>query len=435
VGAGLQKILHYSPEAVQTSYQWWLDRIHPADRVKVDLSINQALEGGMEFWSKEYRFQRQDETYADVMDRGYILRNDSGEPYRIIGAIIDLTERHKAEETIRHQNETFSRLHQITLDLLKYRDIKQLLNNLVEVAAEFLEAPYVEMILVEDETLVVQAATPNQHDLIGERFGREQARLSWQAFDTQAPAVLDDYAAWPHRRKAYQSFTLHAVADFPILIEDRCLGVLAVGRDKPDDKFDHDQIQSGLLFANLTALVLNNAQLREALREQSIRDPLTGLFNRRYMEETLKREIKRITRQLHPLGIIMLNIDHFKRYNDAFGHTAGDTLLRELGEFLQSHIRGEDVACRYGGEEFILIMPDASLEVVQQRAGQLLQRTSELQVQDGVQTYSGITISLGVAIYPQHGKTIEEVLRAADAALYRAKQDGRNRMVVAENVT
>ena len=222
------------------------------------------------------------------------------------------------------------------------------------------------------------------------------------------------------------------MADFPILNDDQCLGVLALGRDKAGYEFTTDQIQFGRFFANLTALVFNNAQLREALQEQSIRDPLTGLFNRRYMEETLKREVRRVTRQLRPLGIIMIDIDHFKDFNDTYGHTMGDALLQNLGEFLQSHVRGEDVACRYGGEEFILIMPNTSIATAEERAEYLREAVKQLQVESDSQPSDGITLSLGIAIYPEHGRTMEAVLRAADAALYRAKQEGRDRVVIAE---
>jgi diguanylate cyclase (GGDEF)-like protein/PAS domain S-box-containing protein len=431
-GAGLQKIFRYPSNMLQTDAEWWRAHIYPQDRAKVDRSLKQALEGGLEFWSKEYRFQRVDGEYADIMDRAYILRDETGKPYRMIGVMMDITERKQAEATILHQNEMLSSLHQITLDLLRYRDINPLLDALVELAAKFMDASYAEIMLGEDETLVIRAATQNQRHLVGERAGRGDALLSWQAFDTREPAVLSDYGNWPYRRAVYDGFQLHAVADFPILNDDECLGVMALGRDKPGYEFTFDQIQYGRLFANLTALVLNNAQLREALREQSIRDPLTGLYNRRYMEEVLKQHLRRVTRHLHPLGVIMIDIDHFKSFNDAHGHAAGDALLRELGRLLQSHIRGEDVACRYGGEEFILIMPDASLETARQRAEHLRQMVKEVHVHYAGRSLEGITLSLGVAVYPQHGRSRDDVLRSADAALYRAKQEGRDRVVVAE---
>jgi diguanylate cyclase (GGDEF)-like protein/PAS domain S-box-containing protein len=434
-GEGLQKIFHYSSETAQTTPEWRHDHIHPEDRAKVDRAIDQALEGGLEFWSKEYRFQRKDGTYADIMDRGYIIRDDESRPFRMIGAMMDITERRQNEETIRSQNEMLSSLHQITLDLLRFRENDQLLSALVELSAKFLDASYVEIMLVEGEVLVVKATTQNRTRLLGQHLARDDAFLSWTAFDTHEPAVLSDYASWPHRRAFYDEFLLHAVAVFPILNDDQCLGVLGLGRDKSDHEFTIDQIQYGRLFANLTALVLNNAQLREALREQSIRDPLTGLHNRRYLEEALKQLLSRVTRRLHPLSMIMLDIDHFKHFNDTYGHAVGDGVLRELAHFLESHIRGEDIVCRYGGEEFLLVMPEALVEVAQKRAEDLRQQVRQLRWQNADQFHEGVTLSCGVATYPLHGRTIESVLRAADAALYRAKRNGRDRVEVAEEET
>ena len=449
-GVGLQKMFNYPAEIIETTHSWRLNHIHPQDRPKVERSIKQVLENNMEFWSKEYRFERVDKTYADVMDRGYVLRDEAGKPYRIIGAMMDITEQKRAEQALQEfnikltsslkeleqrnieihtLNNMLSNLNQITLDLLKLQDMQQLLSSLVELSANFLDASYAEIMLIEEDVLVTHATTQNQLHLMNQRVNRDGAVLSWQAFDSRQPVVLSDYSSWPHRREIYKEFSLHAVAGFPILNNEQCIGVLGVGRNTPDYEFTQDQIQFGNLFASLAALIISNTQLRDSLKELSIRDPLTGLFNRRYMEEMLKREISRVTRQLHPLGIIMLDIDHFKRFNDTFGHVAGDKLLSQVGRFLQSQVRGDDIACRYGGEEFILILPDANVETVQNRAEQICGDVTNLQV-DGVN--QKITFSLGVAMYPQHGKTIDEVIRAADAALYQAKQNGRNRVEVAK---
>jgi diguanylate cyclase (GGDEF)-like protein len=130
----------------------------------------------------------------------------------------------------------------------------------------------------------------------------------------------------------------------------------------------------------------------------------------------------------------MFDIDHFKHFNDTFGHEAGDTVLRVLGEFLQKRIRGEDVACRYGGEEFTLILPESSLDATRQRAQQLLQEVKCLDLQHRGNALSRITLSMGVAALPEHGLTAEDILRAADAALYRAKAAGRARVVVADKL-
>ena len=191
------------------------------------------------------------------------------------------------------------------------------------------------------------------------------------------------------------------------------------------------QLQLAKAMADTVALALANLKLRVSLHEQSIRDPLTDLFNRRYLEETLEREIQRAARLQRSVAVIMLDIDHFKRYNDTFGHEAGDILLRELGVFLKQQIRGGDVACRYGGEEFILILPEISLEDLRQIAERLRRKVKELHIQYAGRPLEAITLSLGIALYPIHGTTGRAVMHAADEALYEAKHQGRDRVVIA----
>ncbi|MDY0040102.1 MAG: diguanylate cyclase [Desulforhabdus sp.] len=179
-------------------------------------------------------------------------------------------------------------------------------------------------------------------------------------------------------------------------------------------------------------LALANLNLRETLRLQSIRDPLTGLFNRRFMEESLLREISWARRHDMPLAIIMLDVDHFKQFNDTYGHEAGDLLLTQVGSFLKSHIREEDIACRYGGEEFVLILPGASLEAAEQRAEHLREKIKELHLQYQGKPLAGIMISVGLAGLTEHHASSGALLKDADTALYRAKSAGRDRVVVAK---
>lgn len=167
------------------------------------------------------------------------------------------------------------------------------------------------------------------------------------------------------------------------------------------------------------------------LRELSIRDPLTGLFNRRYLEEVLVLEMIRAERKQYTIGIIMADIDHFKKINDAHGHPAGDAVLVRIASLLRVHVRSSDVICRYGGEEFVLFLPEASQKVTQMRAEQLRDSARQLHMQYEDQTLEPVTLSMGVAVFPEHGATYDAILGAADTAMYRAKGDGRNRVVVA----
>jgi|GEM_PF-2091178 len=171
-------------------------------------------------------------------------------------------------------------------------------------------------------------------------------------------------------------------------------------------------------------------QANEQLQQQAIRDPLTGLFNRRYLEESLQREIHRACRQQNSVGIIMLDIDRFKGFNDSFGHEAGDFVLQRLSGFLQDNLRSSDIVCRYGGEEFTVILPDASLENTIARAEQLREGIKQLRLDYQGRSLGQITLSLGVSCFPHNGGTPKELLRNADKALYQAKMTGRDCAVI-----
>jgi diguanylate cyclase (GGDEF)-like protein len=187
--------------------------------------------------------------------------------------------------------------------------------------------------------------------------------------------------------------------------------------------------------ADRVGLALSNLMLRSDLRQMSIHDPLTTLFNRRYMEETLELELRRAERKEQPIGFIMMDIDHFKSFNDGYGHAAGDALLQALGALIRANLRGGDIACRYGGEEFLLILPEAAAEAAVARAEDLRERVKKMTVKSADATLPQVSISLGVSVFPAHGKTRDDLLAAADAGLYAAKKGGRDRVMVGERAS
>jgi diguanylate cyclase (GGDEF)-like protein len=222
----------------------------------------------------------------------------------------------------------------------------------------------------------------------------------------------------------------------PMIAQGEVLGVMHLRPDRltaeSTDNATSLNEQLVVTLAEHVALAVINLKLRETLHNQSIRDPLTGLFNRRYMEETLEREIRRAERSQSQLGVVMLDLDHFKHLNDTYGHDAGDLLLREIGAFLNTRLRVSDIACRYGGEEFTLILPEMPLNVGLPRLEELRLGIKQLNVRHHGESLGSITVSVGVAMFPEHGATGEAVLHAADLALYRAKTEGRDRVVVSE---
>jgi diguanylate cyclase (GGDEF)-like protein/PAS domain S-box-containing protein len=221
----------------------------------------------------------------------------------------------------------------------------------------------------------------------------------------------------------------------PLVAQGETLGMLHLGAQSgiaDMEAWVASRKRLGAAFAEEVALAVANLNLREKLQAQSIRDPLTGLFNRRYMEESLERELRRATRHGSAVSVLMVDLDHFKQFNDTFGHDAGDMLLGELGRTLRQQVRGEDIVCRYGGEEFAIILPDTPTEDAQRRAEQLRQAAMRLEVRHQGQELGVITLSIGAASYPLHAGNAEGLLRAADKALYGAKAGGRNRVVTAE---
>ena len=194
----------------------------------------------------------------------------------------------------------------------------------------------------------------------------------------------------------------------------------------------HRKTERNLRKANKhLILYLTEIQVLQAkLSEQAIRDPLTSLYNRRYLEETIEREVHRADRENLPLSIIMLDLDHFKQVNDTYGHDAGDLMLKMLSGLLQKECRKGDVACRYGGEEFCIIMPGAPLEIASERAERWRILFSQQSMKYKNKTVHA-TASFGVATYPHHGLDGRQVIASADQALYVAKQNGRNQVMLA----
>jgi diguanylate cyclase (GGDEF)-like protein/PAS domain S-box-containing protein len=179
----------------------------------------------------------------------------------------------------------------------------------------------------------------------------------------------------------------------------------------------------------------NLLKSNEFLRQQSIRDHLTGLFNRRYLDETMARELNRASRKNLPVGLIMADVDYFKEINDTFGHAAGDAILRKLGEVLRENVRSEDVASRYGGDEFIILLPEASCEVTKNRAEKLLEIVRQAIIRFNEVTFKTVTLSADVSVFSEDGEAAESILKAADLALYHAKEKGRNQVVAANEIT
>ena len=226
----------------------------------------------------------------------------------------------------------------------------------------------------------------------------------------------------------------------PLIANGETIGILALQDNEfpaadacPDSDLDPidkpaRRLHLAATVAEHIALAIANLNLRESLRLQAIRDPLTGLYNRRYMQEFLDRELHTARRRHRPVSVLMIDLDHFKRYNDAYGHAAGDRILASVAEMLLRSIRSEDIACRYGGEEFTLILPECPLQQAMVRAENLRRRIAEKCAQQVITPALALTASIGVAAFDETTDRVDLLLKFADDALYQAKRNGRNRV-------
>ena len=454
-----KEMLGYEEQEISNHLEEWRKRVHPDDLGEVTQAIQDHFAKKTPFYSSEHRVLCKDGTYKWILDRGQALWDDFGNPIRMAGSHTDITERKQTEQSLQEINEKLrgwvleleQRTQEITL-LNEMSDILQACRTVEEAhgAIATLVQPLFPNVsggvfaISASRTLVEAVATWGNQLTSQKLFTPDECwalrrgRPHWVE-DTQTGLLckhLDKKGSgeWRVQKGEESAFpTVHSVAAeslcVPMMAQGEALGLLYLSAMEPGHLSEAKQ-RLAVTVAEHIALALANLALRETLQRQSIRDSLTGLFNRRYLEESLIREIHRADRKQQPLGIIMLDVDHFKRFNDTFGHEAGDAVLRELGLFVQKNIRESDIACRYGGEELTLILPETSLEITNRRAEQIREGVKHLNVQHRRQPLGGITISVGVACFPEDGLTGEALIQAADTALYEAKAQGRDRVVM-----
>jgi len=280
-----------------------------------------------------------------------------------------------------------------------------------------------------------------------------EAAVRWGKRDVLAPTFPPD-ACWALRRGqphwsespgsgiACQHLTQSATVDclcVPMVAHGNTIGVLHLEFERGTRLRNSSGVgvlletnqQLAISVASQIALSLASLQLRETLREQAIRDPLTRLFNRRFLEESLERELQLASRKKQSVAVLFLDLDHFKRFNDTFGHDVGDMVLQSLSNLFRNVFRATDICCRYGGEEFAIVLPESSAQNAAARADALRAEVKRLRLQYKKQTLGPLSLSAGVAAFPEHGSTSDELLKIADQCLYKSKARGRNVVTVA----
>ncbi|HVA93456.1 MAG TPA: diguanylate cyclase [Candidatus Dormibacteraeota bacterium] len=421
----------------------WMESVHPEDRESLGSFYAQVIQGAQV--EMGYRVVRPDGSIRWINARNFPVYDPEGKLIRLVGIAEDVTvrkeEEKKLDEAYRKLNAALAEAGQRSQETTRLTELLDILQSCqtAEEAYKIMEGTLPAAMSAAAGALCITSASRNMVETVA---------LWGDAPATEKTFRPDD--CWALRRGK-----VHHVRDsnsslrcthvsrspangylcVPLAAQGETLGVLyleypeAAAAPAPASHTLEALDRQASAVGERISLALANLRLREVLRGQSLRDPLTGLYNRRYMEESLEREFRRAVRNNLSVSLLMLDIDHFKRFNDTFGHQAGDTLMRTLGDFLLQRTRGQDAACRYGGEEFALILSGASADAAVKRAELLREDLKHLTVQHAGQVLGSVTLSIGVSSYPGHA-TSEDLLQAADQALYRAKAEGRDRVIV-----
>lgn len=425
-------------EVGQISGDAWIKALHPDDLDPCMKVFTEAFTSHQHF-EMEYRLKRSDGQYRYVLDTGEPYINKEGKFAGFIGSSTDITDRKNHENQLRlsqlemaQHNREMQFINELNSYLQVCRSLEET-HAIIQHYARKIFADYSGVLYLFDEA----------HSMV-------EAVVHWGS-NRPPPPVISPDDCWGLRQgklhstdgtdnviicNHIQGKCDHGYVCAPVIAQGEMIGVLSVVLDDTHERSVPRSPESVTrliaMAADNLAMALVSLKLREALRSRSVRDPLTKLFNRRYLEETLARELSNSQRNNQNLGIIMIDIDHFKHYNDTHGHDAGDFVLQEIAELLRSKLRLGDVACRYGGEELILVMPGASKQITTSRA-ELMRTCIEAHefIYKG-KALQGVTASFGVSNYPADGESSESLIKSADEALYNAKAGGRNRVEVAE---
>jgi diguanylate cyclase (GGDEF)-like protein/PAS domain S-box-containing protein len=384
------------------------------------------------------------------------VRDSTGRIIHFIAIKQDITERKRVEEALSKRSDQIATLNRVMRSLISTLDLSKVLDMILHEIQQVIPYDSASVWLCKNNSLEIIAAHgfPDDEAMIGISYDlSSKNNPNTRVIQTQLPLIEADVSATygPVSTGLPDTYLNRGWMGVPMIIGDRVIGMLSFDKDIPDF-YTHEQSQFALAFAAQAALAIENArlysdaqkelnekieaeakllELQKELEEQAIRDSLTGLYNRRFLDETLARELSRAERDKYSVSVVMLDLDHFKMFNDTYGHDVGDMMLKQLGKLLSSQVRAGDIACRFGGEEFVVVMPKASLSVARQRANDWRMKfESQILIHEG--EVLSATLSAGVAVYPLSGTTSDEIIRKADQAMYAAKAAGRNLVSMAE---
>ncbi len=363
-----------------------------------------------------------------------------GKPVGIQGIGRDITERKKSEEALQHANQ---RLETRVEELEQRTNEMTLLNEMADILRACLTAEEAYEVIAQ----VAQKVFPEQGGallVIGSFRNIVESVAEW-GDTSRVELTFTPGECWALRRgrahwvedtktgllcRHLHSPPPRGYLCVPMMAQSEAVGILHLIQQE-DTRMPEGKQRLALAMAEHVAMALSNLRLHETLRNQSIRDQLTGLFNRSFMEESLELELRRAVRSQNSLSVLMLALDDFENLNERYGLDVGDEILRGAGALLQNNIRKGDIVCRFSGQTYVVVLPQSTFEVARQRSESLRELARTLDIKHRGERVGHVTVSIGLAVFPDHGQTSETLLRSAEAALNRAKSGGGDRAVVA----
>ncbi|MDO6387188.1 MULTISPECIES: bacteriohemerythrin [unclassified Uliginosibacterium] len=417
-------------------YEAFMACVHPDDRERISSHL-EAVRSGTSLYELEHRVVWPDGSVHWLANTAECVRGEPGEALRLVGIVRDITEERAAQQQLRDTNQqltlSLGALERHAADLTRLNELNESLQSCLNSseAFEVVEHVLARLKIGSGGALSVLDAGNSELRTVarwgdGGHIAAHFACTScWGMRRGQRHAVrlADEGPLCKH----FEGSPPGATLCLPLRVLGDTLGLLSMHAPAECSETEWARINHlASMVAETLKLALSNVRLREALHEQATRDPLTGLLNRRYLDEALPRELARAAREHRKLAVVMLDLDHFKQVNDSWGHEAGDAVLAQLAITLRGHLRSSDLACRFGGEEFVVVMPGASLEEARERMEVVARSVRETPIHLAHATLPPVRFSAGLAEAFKHGSTAEELLRAADIALYAAKEAGRD---------
>jgi len=339
-------------------------------------------------------------------------------------------EREGLMKSLNKNLEELSLLYEISKELMSTVDLAEALSLITQILKKAVKYDFCSVRLVDQDTQKVKVffLEDLQEEITCKTEIKEGKAVADWVVQTKKPLLLPDTEQSKIYRQLNGNLQVKSLLSLPIVSQSQVIGVLTVGAYEKS-RFNQEDLQLLTILASQIALVLKNALLYHSAREEAITDGLTQLYNYRYFQERLTKELAYCRLNGQPLALLFLDVDYFKQYNDTYGHPKGDEVLRTIAGIIRDSIRNTDVPVRYGGEEFAVILPGVNLAGAAQVAERIIQAVAQVHFAgDEDQEWVKMTVSIGLAIYPEEGDTEEDLLARADHALYQAKKAGRNRV-------